>query len=214
MLPTKSLTSREEKNVPGTKTDKQRITVLACSYAAGTHCMHLMCIGKSKKPRALKDISENALPVYYRAQKSAWKSADLFTEWFNNDNDGKEEEIVHILLENIPGCENIEEREISEWINSDTSELHFTEQDIVDMVLQKEERRKSETNDEDDVAENSHVTANDTFNALEVALQFVEQCNEAKPSDVLLMKEWLDIVARKRCDKKVQMNISQFFFKK
>lgn len=85
MLPEKSLASRDEKSAPGHKMNKQRITVLFCSNAAGTHRLQPMCIGKSKKPRALKDISEKALPVYYRNQKSAWMSSDLFTEWFNQE---------------------------------------------------------------------------------------------------------------------------------
>lgn len=62
----------------------QRITILFCSNAAGTHRLRPMCVGKSKKPRALKYVSEKALPVFYRCQKSSWMSTTLFSEWFKN----------------------------------------------------------------------------------------------------------------------------------
>ncbi|KAJ8876376.1 hypothetical protein PR048_020821 [Dryococelus australis] len=87
--------------------------------------------------------------IYWCAQ--AWKKVNSSTleKWWNKlfdglvlSDDAEEEENLHILLENIPGCENIEESEISDWINSDVSELDFTEQDIVDMDLQK--RREQE----------------------------------------------------------------------
>lgn len=85
MLPKKSLASINETSAPGHKMNKERITVLACGNASGTHRLPLMCIGKSKNPRALKNIAPNALPVYYRAQKSAWMSSDLFEEWFHQN---------------------------------------------------------------------------------------------------------------------------------
>lgn len=77
----------------------------------------------------------------------------------------EEEENLQNLLENIPGCENIDQSEISEWLNADDPELDFNDQDIVDMVLQAEENTNS---DADDVVENSRVTADEGFNALEV----------------------------------------------
>jgi hypothetical protein len=82
MLPKKSLASATETSAPGHKMKKERITVLFASNASGTHRLPPMCIGKSMKPRALKNIAPNALPVFYRAQKSAWMSSDLFEEWF------------------------------------------------------------------------------------------------------------------------------------
>lgn len=82
MLPKKSLASATETSAPSHKMKKERITLLLASNASGTHRLPPMCIGKSMKPRALKDIAPNALPVFYRAQKSAWMSIELFEEWF------------------------------------------------------------------------------------------------------------------------------------
>ncbi|XP_030765192.1 jerky protein homolog-like [Sitophilus oryzae] len=85
MLPSNTLASRQEKSVPGHKRSKERLTIMACSNASGKHKITLMVIGKSAHPRALKDISPKALPVYYKSQKSAFVDATLFTNWFKEE---------------------------------------------------------------------------------------------------------------------------------
>lgn len=82
MMPSKTLASREEAAAPGYKKNKERITILACSNASGTHKLQLMCIGKSARPRAIKHIKPEALPVHYAHQKNSWMSRELFQEWF------------------------------------------------------------------------------------------------------------------------------------
>lgn len=82
MLPSKTLASREESSAPGHKRSKERLTVMACANASGKHKIPLMVIGKSAHPRAIKNISHNALPVYYTHQKSAWMDSTLFKTWF------------------------------------------------------------------------------------------------------------------------------------
>lgn len=82
MLPERTLASRKEGSVSGYKKAKERITVAACSNAAGTHKLPLFVIGKSAKPRAFKNINVSSLPVYYKPQKSAWMDSALFEEWF------------------------------------------------------------------------------------------------------------------------------------
>ncbi|XP_071574415.1 jerky protein homolog-like [Temnothorax nylanderi] len=81
MMPSKTLISRDGA-APGYKKNKERCTILACSNASGKHKLPLMLIGKSTKPRALKNINHEALPAYYAHQKSAWMSSDLFKKWF------------------------------------------------------------------------------------------------------------------------------------
>ena len=82
MMPSKTLVSREEAAAPGYKKNKERVTILACSNASGTHKLPLMCIGKSSKPRAIKHMKPEDLPVYYANQTRAWTSHDLFEKWF------------------------------------------------------------------------------------------------------------------------------------
>jgi len=82
MLPTKTLARSEEKFAAGYKKSKERITIALCANAAGTHKLPLFVVGKSAKPRAFKHLNMNALPVHYRAQRSAWMDTKIFTEWF------------------------------------------------------------------------------------------------------------------------------------
>ncbi|GBN29125.1 hypothetical protein AVEN_77441-1 [Araneus ventricosus] len=67
-LPQKSIACQEESCAPGFKMSKKRVTVLACSNAIGDNRSPLMFIGKSKNPRALKNVNTNSLHVFYRNQ--------------------------------------------------------------------------------------------------------------------------------------------------
>ena len=60
-LPKKNLPSKKEKNAPGFKMSKERVTVLVCSNAAGTYILSLMVIGKLAKPRAFKNLNIKSL---------------------------------------------------------------------------------------------------------------------------------------------------------
>lgn len=80
-MPRRTLASKSEITVFGLKQIKERITIMACSDASGGSKLPLVVIGRSAKPRCLKNLS--ALPVYYRNQKSAWMVASLFKEWFD-----------------------------------------------------------------------------------------------------------------------------------
>ncbi|XP_018577088.1 jerky protein homolog-like [Anoplophora glabripennis] len=84
LLPAKTLASRQETSAPGYKRSKERVTILAmqCSNASGSHKLPLTMIGKSTKPRAFKNLSPTAMPVYYRNQRSAWMDSKLFKAWF------------------------------------------------------------------------------------------------------------------------------------
>jgi DDE superfamily endonuclease len=59
-----------------------RISVLICAIMAGTHRIKLQVIGKYKKPRGLKNIS-NPL-VLYCSQSNSWMMSEIFTNWFKN----------------------------------------------------------------------------------------------------------------------------------
>ncbi|XP_017481706.1 PREDICTED: jerky protein homolog-like [Rhagoletis zephyria] len=69
-----------EKQAPGNKSEKQRITFLACAHATGKHKVKMPVIGKAKNPRAFRHFS---CPVEYRSSKSAWMTSTLFQNWFH-----------------------------------------------------------------------------------------------------------------------------------
>lgn len=81
-LPRETLVCAGEKNPSGFKESKERVTVLVCSNAAGTHKSKLLLISKASKPRALKGIKK--LPLIYKGNKKAWVTRDLMVEWFEN----------------------------------------------------------------------------------------------------------------------------------
>lgn len=117
-LPSKSLVSRNEKSAPGLKQSKERITVMCCSNASGTHKVRLLVIGKSKKPRAFKNVSIQTLPVSYTNQKKAWMVRDAFKRWFFDEFVPKVEQHLEkkklprkalLLIDNAPSHPDVEE---------------------------------------------------------------------------------------------------------
>jgi len=76
----KTLAEKSQTAPVGIKQNKDRVTVMVCSNADGSLKHPLVVIGKSAKPRAIKDISKSLLPVYYTHQKSAWMSEAIFEE--------------------------------------------------------------------------------------------------------------------------------------
>ncbi|XP_015115543.1 tigger transposable element-derived protein 2-like [Diachasma alloeum] len=82
-MPTKTLSAKSEPEAAGLKCQKERVTVMACSNAPASFKLPLVVIGKSAKPRAIKDLTN--LPVCYKSQKSAWMMSTLFTDWFKEE---------------------------------------------------------------------------------------------------------------------------------
>ena len=68
ILPNKT-SSRNEKKAPGYKLQKDRVTLLACSNATGSHKLPLAVIGKYANPHCFKNVNKDALPVAYFSQK-------------------------------------------------------------------------------------------------------------------------------------------------
>ncbi|XP_063775370.1 jerky protein homolog [Pseudophryne corroboree] len=79
--PRKTLTTADDSAPTGIKDSKERITVLGCANAAGTHKSKLVVIGKSLRPRCLKGV--NFIPVHYYANRKAWVTREIFSDWFH-----------------------------------------------------------------------------------------------------------------------------------
>ena len=84
-LPDKTLVSCHEKSAPGFKKSKDRLTILGCTNATGTHKLKPVMIGKFAKPRCFKNVNMDALPVIYKSQRNAWMNSEIFAEWFKKD---------------------------------------------------------------------------------------------------------------------------------
>ena len=84
-LPQRTFVSCQEKCAPGFKKAKDRLTVLGCTNALGTHKLKPVLIGKSTKPRCFKHVNMDALPVIYTSKRNAWMNSEIFAEWFKKD---------------------------------------------------------------------------------------------------------------------------------
>lgn len=81
-LPDTTLALDEEKLAFGAKLSKERITLLVCANALGTHKVDLLAIGKAARPRGFPK-SRAALPLKYANSKKAWMTRELFEWWYD-----------------------------------------------------------------------------------------------------------------------------------
>lgn len=82
LFPRKSYVHQNEASAPGFKVPKDRVTILPCSNATGTHKLKLLVLGKVKNPRPFKNVN---LPVTYKCQNKAWMTKEIFHEWFHTE---------------------------------------------------------------------------------------------------------------------------------
>ncbi|XP_055265301.1 tigger transposable element-derived protein 7 [Moschus berezovskii] len=80
-LPENTQASRKDICLPGRKINKERLSVLLCANADGTHKLKSIIIGKSKLPKSVKEDT-CTLPVIYKPSKDVWFTRELFSEWF------------------------------------------------------------------------------------------------------------------------------------
>ncbi|KFD67152.1 hypothetical protein M514_20588 [Trichuris suis] len=78
--PRRTLTTADAESPAGHKASKERVTVLCCSNAAGTHWCTLLVIGKHLHSRAFRGMVH--LPVIYRASRNGWMITEITSEWF------------------------------------------------------------------------------------------------------------------------------------
>ena len=78
LTPSSTLATSE---VRGKKKSKERLTVMCCANATGTHKMKLLLIGKSARPRAFGRTWNLNLYVKYRHNAKAWMTGALFLAW-------------------------------------------------------------------------------------------------------------------------------------
>jgi hypothetical protein len=81
MIPSRGLATQVRL---GRKKEKDRIsTVLACN-ATGTDRLRVWIIGRSKKPRALKNINVSTMGGEWRWNKKAWMNTTIMVEWLQS----------------------------------------------------------------------------------------------------------------------------------
>ncbi|XP_045141989.1 activating transcription factor 7-interacting protein 2 [Echinops telfairi] len=82
-MPEQTYIYKEAKAMPGFKVFKDRVTLLLGGNVAGFKLKPFM-IDEADNPCAFKKIAKQLLPVYYRSNRRAWMTQDLFEDWFFN----------------------------------------------------------------------------------------------------------------------------------
>ncbi|XP_064482964.1 tigger transposable element-derived protein 6-like [Ornithodoros turicata] len=95
LLPECTLAVKND-NCKGGKKSKERISVLLCCNMTGTAKLKPLVIGKSRNPRAFKNV--RSLPVDYRWNQKAWMTSAIFTEWLLQLEKKMKEQKRHIAL--------------------------------------------------------------------------------------------------------------------
>ncbi|XP_066121647.1 jerky protein homolog [Saccopteryx bilineata] len=67
---------------PSGRQSRDRLSVLMCANATGSHKIKPLVIGKWSGPRASRGIQH--LPAAYRAHGSAWADRAVFSDWFHH----------------------------------------------------------------------------------------------------------------------------------
>jgi hypothetical protein len=101
LAPDRTIASRQ---LEGMKKDKTRISVALCANSDGTEKEELLIIGHSAKPRAFNKKTGQQLGFFYRFNKKAWMTTQLFQEWLQQFDVRmrRQERQVLLLLDNAP----------------------------------------------------------------------------------------------------------------
>lgn len=82
-LPRRTLAHEGEQGMEERKVKKDRVSVVFCTNATGTHKLPPLFINKYANPRALKHCI-HSLPVVYKSQNNACIDETVFNDWFTN----------------------------------------------------------------------------------------------------------------------------------
>lgn len=96
--PNRTLSSVQQ---AGRKYGKERITIVNCVNADGTHRLPLWFIGKAKSPRCFRGVNLQAWTCVWESNKTAWMRTDVFERWlrwFDQQVAGKR---VLLLMDNF-----------------------------------------------------------------------------------------------------------------
>ncbi|XP_057319443.1 jerky protein homolog-like [Microplitis mediator] len=82
LMPDEMLLGINNKSVASRKKPKNRLTILFCTNASGTHKLPLLIIGKIAQPRCFNNIKN--LPVFYVNQENVWMTSDIMRSWYSS----------------------------------------------------------------------------------------------------------------------------------
>ncbi|GBN26366.1 hypothetical protein AVEN_204161-1 [Araneus ventricosus] len=110
----------------------------------------------------------------------------------------------------IPGCEDATEHTVTEWSSCDTEVNQlYTDEEIISLVQNKPQ---DDSNlEETDQPENVLVSHSEAANALEIALRYIEQSENAISTDIMFVRLWHNIASTLRITSLCLTNLTNFF---
>ncbi|XP_051856446.1 jerky protein homolog-like [Antechinus flavipes] len=82
-LPARTLAFENEHPIPSHKLSRERLTVLCCVNATGSHKLKLCVVGKAEHLHLLREANLLNMPVDCFNHKEAWMDCTIFKEWFD-----------------------------------------------------------------------------------------------------------------------------------
>jgi len=123
---------------------KERITVSLCSSMLGEK-LKLFVIGKSRKPRCLKNIDPHTLPVIYRNNKKACMTSKIYEDYLQTLDKKMRRQKRHILLfvDNAPSHPHLKFRNLTvKYLPNTTSKTQPMDQGIIQTTKLKFRKRQ------------------------------------------------------------------------
>lgn len=119
------------------------------------------------------------------------------------------QESILPLVQRIPGCEDASLDEVGHWLSED-DQYEITDEEIVTLV------NSEDVGDTDDLTDSESsnpqkMSHKEGVKVLEAAIQYVEQQEETRAVDIMMLQRLRDLAARKRESSSKQSKITNFF---
>ncbi|XP_058445079.1 tigger transposable element-derived protein 1-like [Malaya genurostris] len=111
-MPNRTYLAAAERQAPGFKAAKDRVTLLFCSNASGDKILKPLLLHRAMRPRSMKGEDFDTLPVHWRSNPKAWVTKPIFEEWFKElfipevqkylENKGMKFKVL-LIIDNAPG---------------------------------------------------------------------------------------------------------------
>lgn len=79
-MPSRTFISKEERQASGFKAAKDRLTLLLGGNATGDFKLKPLLVYQSEIPRAMRGTDKSTLPVFWRSNRKAWVTREVFTD--------------------------------------------------------------------------------------------------------------------------------------
>ncbi|GBM01860.1 hypothetical protein AVEN_218980-1 [Araneus ventricosus] len=159
------------------------------------------------KALTLKDcfymVNEAWESVPEHTLKRSWRKLAPYLENVDQSNDSGSVTVteLNVLLNQIPGCGNCEEEDVSSWLDCDADDAGFqlmSDDEIIAQVRKPNSDDYNSESDEDDVMKTSKISNSDAFECFAKGLMWLEEQTDSDSTELMLLKQLRDSAAKQR----------------